>query len=135
MFLRFSNIAPTVRETDFTHRLSLRRRPVPILNPQAEACAIEEFMPAKIEVEKFDASHFRVRVIDGGSESTHQVTLDLKDCLRIAGGSADPEKLIRKSFEFLLEREPKESILAKFNLSIISRYFPEYEPEMKKRLS
>ncbi len=91
-------------------------------------------MPAKIEVEKFDASHFRVRVVEGGSETTHQVTLDQKDCVRIAGGSAEPEKLIQKSFEFLLEREPKESILARFNLSIISRYFPEYEREMKKNL-
>ena len=44
-------------------------------------------MPAKIEVEKFDASHFRVRVIEGGSESTHQVTLDPKDYARLAGGA------------------------------------------------
>jgi hypothetical protein len=91
-------------------------------------------MPAKIEVEKFDASRFRVRVIEAGSESTHQVTLNPKDYGRLAVGTADPEKLIRKSFEFLLEREPKESILSRFDLSIINRYFPEYEGEIKKRL-
>jgi hypothetical protein len=91
-------------------------------------------MPAKIEVERLDASQFRVRVIEGGSESVHQVTLDPKDHARLAGASADPEKLIRKSFEFLLEREPKESILSRFDLSVISRYFPEYEREIKKRL-
>jgi hypothetical protein len=34
----------------------------------------------------------------------------------------------------LLEREPKESILNRFDLSVISRYFPEYEREIKKRL-
>ena len=44
-------------------------------------------MPAKIEVEKLDASHFRVRVIEAGSESTHQVTLDPKDHARLAGAS------------------------------------------------
>jgi hypothetical protein len=93
-------------------------------------------MPAKIEIEKFDTSHFRVRVIAGGSESSHQVTLNPKDCARLIGGAAaDPEELIRQSFQFLLEREPKESILARFDLSVISRYFPDYEREMKRRLS
>jgi hypothetical protein len=91
-------------------------------------------MAAKIEVEQIDASNFRVRVIEAGSESTHQVTLDPKDYARIAGGDVEPQELIRKSFEFLLEREPKESILKSFDLSIISRYFPEYEREIKKRL-
>jgi hypothetical protein len=91
-------------------------------------------MPAKIEVEKLDSSHFRVRVIEAGSESNHQVTLDPKDCAGVAGAPVAPEKLIRKSFEFLLEREPKESILSRFDLSIISRYFPEYEREIKKKL-
>jgi hypothetical protein len=91
-------------------------------------------MPAKIEVEKFDASHFRVRVIEAGSESTHQVTLGPKDYARFAGAATKPEELIRKSFEFLLEREPKESILSRFDLSVIGRYFPEYEREIRKRL-
>ena len=91
-------------------------------------------MSPKIEVEKVDASHFRVRVIEAGSESTHQVTLDPKDLARLAGAAAEPQELIRKSFQFLLEREPKESILSRFDLSVISRYFPEYEREIKKRL-
>jgi hypothetical protein len=89
---------------------------------------------AQIEVEKIDASHFRVRVIEAGSESVHQITLDPKDHARLARASMEPEELIRKSFEFLLEREPKESILSRFDLSVISRYFPEYEREIKKRL-
>jgi hypothetical protein len=91
-------------------------------------------MPAEIKVEKLDAMHFRVRVLESGSESTHQVALEPKDCARLAGGAAEPEELIRKSFEFLLERENKESILGRFDLSVISRYFPEYEREIKKRL-
>ena len=91
-------------------------------------------MPTKIEVEKFDASRFRVRVIDGGSQSTHQVTLNPKDHARLAGSAVEPQDLVRKSFEFLLEREPKESILSRFDVSLISRYFPEYESEIKKRL-
>ena len=91
-------------------------------------------MSAKIEVEKVDASHFHVRVIEAGSQSTHQVTLDPKDYARLAGGAVEPQELIRKSFQFLLEREPKESILSRFDLSVIGRYFPEFEREIKKRL-
>jgi hypothetical protein len=91
-------------------------------------------MAARIEVEKMDASHFQVRVIEAGSESTHQVTLDPKDHVRLAGGAVEPHELVKKSFEFLLEREPKESILSRFDLSVIARYFPEYEREIKKRL-
>ena len=84
-------------------------------------------MPAKIEVEKFDASRFRVRVIEAGSESTHQVTLNPKDHARLAGEAVKPEILIRKSLEFLLEREPKESILGAFDIAVIRRYFPEFD--------
>ena len=91
-------------------------------------------MATIIEVEKLDASHFRVRVIEGESESTHHVTLDPRDHAKLAVAAVQPEELIRKSFEFLLEREPKESILGRFDLSVISRYFPEYEREIKKRL-
>jgi len=91
-------------------------------------------MTATIEVRKFDASRFRVRVIEDGSESTHQVTLTAKDCARLTGGATEAEQLIRNSFQFLLDREPKESILARFDLSAISRYFPEYEQEIKRSL-
>jgi hypothetical protein len=103
---------------------------------QAEACPTKDGdqMAATIEVEKVDASHFRVRVVEAGSESTHQVGLDPKYFARLTGGAGEAQELIRKSFEFLLQREPKESILKSFDLSIISRYFPEYEREIKKRV-
>jgi hypothetical protein len=87
----------------------------------------------KIEVEKIDATHFQVRVNEGGTASTHHVTLDPKYRAKLAVGGVQPEELIRKSFEFLLEREPKESILNRFDLTVIGRYFPEYEREIKKR--
>jgi hypothetical protein len=92
-------------------------------------------MTAQIEIKKFDATHFRVRVIEGDSESSHQITLSAKDCARLAGAATEPEELIRNSFRFLLDHEPKESILARFDLSAISRFFPEYEQEIKQRLT
>ena len=92
-------------------------------------------MVAKIEVEKIDKSKFCVRVTEAGTETTHDVTVTPNDYARLANGKVQPEELLRRSFEFLLEREPKESILTRFDLSVISRYFPEYEREIKRRLS
>ena len=46
----------------------------------------------------------------------------------------DPEGLIRESFGFLLEREPASSILTRFSLDVIARYFPEYPDEIRRRL-
>jgi hypothetical protein len=91
-------------------------------------------MAAKIEVEKVDQFKFRVRVIEGGSESTHDVTVSPGQLAKLAGDKIQPEELVRRSFEFLLEREPKESILTRFDLSVISRYFQEYEREINRRL-
>ena len=92
-------------------------------------------MAAKIEVEKIDLSKFRVRVIEAGSETTHDVTVSLNDYTRLTNGKIELEEVVRRSFEFLLEREPKESILTRFDLSVIGRYFPEYEREIRRRLS
>ncbi len=65
--------------------------------------------------------------------SVHDVTASSEEIQRY-GGEVSPESLIEKSFEFLLEREPKESILRSFELSVIERYFPEYRKEIKTRL-
>jgi len=43
--------------------------------------------------------------------------------------------LVEASFAFLLEREPKESILRDFDLIVIGRYFPQYEQEIGHRLT
>jgi hypothetical protein len=70
----------------------------------------------------------RVRLIDDdGSTTEHDVTVSREDLARLASGATDPTDLVRRSFAFLLEREPKESILRRFDLMVIARYFPEYE--------
>jgi len=92
-------------------------------------------MAARIDVETLDATHFRVRVVEAGGESIHEVTLDPRDYERLTGGAVEASELIRKSFQFLLEREPRESILSRFDLSVIRRYFPEYEREIRKRFN
>jgi len=37
------------------------------------------------------------------------------------------ERLVMRSFKFLLEREPAGSILKTFQLSVIPRYFSEFD--------
>ncbi|HUF53763.1 MAG TPA: hypothetical protein VMR52_08325 [Dehalococcoidia bacterium] len=76
---------------------------------------------------------FKVTVSEGESKTTHFVTLTRGHYDRLAS-HIDPEKLIRKSFEFLLEREPKESIMEQFELTDIARYFPSYEKEIRWRI-
>lgn len=92
---------------------------------------------ATIEVQKSergDQYEFQVTVREGARETHHRVTLRKGDYERLTGGKATPEALVTESFRFLLEREPKESILGSFDLTVIGRYFPEYEREIARRL-
>jgi hypothetical protein len=89
-------------------------------------------MAAKIEVEAVGNGEFRVRVTEKKSETSHRVTLKPEDYQRLTGGTATESELVRRSFEFLLENEPKESILERFDLSVIGRYFPEFERNIKR---
>ncbi|HEY3335966.1 MAG TPA: hypothetical protein VGK16_12110 [Candidatus Limnocylindrales bacterium] len=69
-----------------------------------------------------------VTVDDGvGRPTAHVVTVAAADLARFAPEATDPKDLLTRSFEFLLEREPKSSILRRFDLRVIARYFPEYE--------
>ena len=68
---------------------------------------------------------------EDGSSSEHDVAVARDDLARLAPGADDPVDLVRRSFVFLLAREPKESILRSFDLPVIGRYFPEYEREIR----
>lgn len=75
-----------------------------------------------------------VSVREGATATSHRVTVDPGTAERLTAGAAALEQLLTASFEFLLEREPKESILREFDITVISRYFPEYEDEIRRRL-
>ena len=77
---------------------------------------------------------FRVKVKEGGGETAHEVAVPEDYYVDLTGSACAPEEFVKTSFEFLLEREPKESILREFDITVISRYFPEYEAEMRDRL-
>ena len=80
-----------------------------------------------IEVKKKNAGQFLVIVDEGNSKTEHNVELDNEYYQKLTSGKITEGELIKKSFQFLLERESKESILSRFDLRVIKRYFPEYE--------
>ncbi|WP_341512027.1 hypothetical protein [Bradyrhizobium sp. ISRA442] len=82
-----------------------------------------------------DPLGFEVIVRVGDGETRHHVTLARDTCERLTMGTYPPEHCIRAAFQFLLDREPKESILRQFDVTVISRYFPEFERELPSYLS
>ena len=81
---------------------------------------------AEIKVLQTDETTFQVTVT-GKSMTKHKVKVLPDYALKLTAGKITTAQLIKKSFEFLLELEPNTSILRDFNLSVIARYFPEYE--------
>jgi hypothetical protein len=70
-----------------------------------------------------DPLEFEVIVRVGGSETRHHVTMARDTCERLTAGRHTPERCIEAAFQFLLDREPKESILRHFDVTVISHYF------------
>lgn len=90
---------------------------------------------ATIDINELGSHEYDVSVGDGGAVTRHRVRVPprLRDDL---GLSADDERrLVHESFEFLLEREPASAILGEFTLDTISRYFPEYDAEIRSRVA
>ena len=80
-----------------------------------------------ISVRNAGPGAYEVTVTEGGSETRHSVTLSDTALQRLTGGRYDALRCLDAAFRFLLDREPKESILRSFDVSVISRYFPEFE--------
>ena len=80
----------------------------------------------KIIVTAIDEYHFQVTVIDS-SNTSHQVSMEPNYALKLCAGKITTAQLVEKSFEFLLEREANTSIMQSFDLSVIARYYSEYE--------
>jgi hypothetical protein len=83
-----------------------------------------------INVRKINDQTFEV-VVEDRTVTTHRVTVKPEVYKDLTGGEVPIEKLIEKSFEFLLKREPNTSILHSFDLPLIGHYFPEYEKTIR----
>jgi len=88
----------------------------------------------EIEVKEIGEA-YQVTVREGSSQTTHRVRVPDSLYQKLTQGKISKAECVKASFQFLLERESKESILSQFDLPVISRYFPEFEGEFKKYLT
>lgn len=86
-----------------------------------------------IEVRPAGGDEYEVAVHSSGARTVHRVRVSEAERMKYGAG-ATAERLLEESFRFLLEREPATSILSRFDLSTIERYFPEYASEIRKRV-
>lgn len=81
---------------------------------------------AQVDVAPIGDGRFLVTVVEQSSRTRHEVTVR-PETVAALGWPGTLEELVRRTFGFLLARESKEAILPSFDLSVVGRYFPEYE--------
>lgn len=87
---------------------------------------------SRIQVEQqgvVDGYTFEVEVHDDVGASRHTVKVDEEDYMRL-GGDVPPDRFVEACFEFLLDREPKDQIMSRFEVRTINDHFPEFEDEI-----
>jgi len=82
-----------------------------------------------------DPLAFGVVISESDSQTRHQVTMSKADYGRLTNGACPPEQLVDAAFRFLLDREPKEAILSRFDISAISQYFPDFETKLPQYMA
>ena len=87
-----------------------------------------------MKIEKLAEDIFKVTV-SRGVTTQHEVTVTNIGHYDLTKERKTKEELLDFSFRFLLDREPNTSILSKFEITIISQYFPEYETEVHQILT
>jgi len=81
-----------------------------------------------------DPMIFDVTVQDEVGTSRYKVTMAPATYRKLTGGKVSPARCVQAAFEYLLERESKDSILANFDITLISAYFPMFGSEFKNYL-
>ena len=70
--------------------------------------------------------------VQSNTVTTHTVSLSDEVHKNLTNSKVTKEELLDFSFKFLLDREPNTSIMSSFELTVISRYFSEYEKSVEK---
>ena len=70
--------------------------------------------------------------VQSNTGTTQTVSLSDEVHKNLTNDKVTKEELLDFSFKFLLDREPNTSILSSFELTVISRYFSDYEKSVKK---
>lgn len=91
-------------------------------------------MANEVTVEPRSDGAFDVEVHQGRTVTRHVVTVPTGLAAELGKPQLDDAELVLQSFTFLLERESANSILGRFDLAVIERYFPQYRAEMTRQL-
>ncbi|MEE9552051.1 MAG: hypothetical protein V3V89_03305 [Gammaproteobacteria bacterium] len=91
-------------------------------------------MISVIQDESTDPMVFNVTIEEQDGKTQHRVTMSDETYKHLFSQSYDPKACIDASFRFLLEREPKESILSSFDITVISQYFPDFAQQISSYL-
>jgi hypothetical protein len=78
---------------------------------------------------------YLVKVKGAKAETSHVVSVPDEFAAKLGAPGVPSEELVRASFAFLLDREPASSVLPRFSLDVIARYFPEYRSEIRQYFS
>jgi hypothetical protein len=89
---------------------------------------------AEITITPRGRRDFDVSLDSADGRTSHHVAVPEDLIAELGLPEDDLERVVRESFEFLLEREPASSIMSEFSLDLIARYFPEYPQELPRRL-
>ena len=79
-----------------------------------------ELLITELSMDKFEIT------VKADKLTKHVVTVTDQMLFNLTNNKISKEELLNYSFNFLLEREPNTSILSKFDIIVISKYFPEY---------
>lgn len=88
---------------------------------------------AEVEVQHLEGDRYAVTIEERDTKSVHEVTASQKQAGLLCD-DCEPAKLVEASMQFLLDREPKESIMTSFDLDVIARFFPEYPTAIREYL-
>ena len=79
-----------------------------------------ELLITELSKDKFEIT------VNADQITKHVVSVTDQMLLNLTKNKISKEELLNFSFNFLLEREPNTSILSKFDIILILKYFPEY---------
>ena len=88
-----------------------------------------ELLITELSKDKFEIT------VNADQLTKHVVSVTDQMLLNLTNNKISKEELLNFSFNFLLEREPNTSILSKFDIIVISKYFPEYISKVKNYCS
>ena len=84
-----------------------------------------------ISVQIVSPDNFKV-IVSQKNTTEHYVTANKDFLSQFSKYNLSPEDIVKYSFEFLLDREPNTSILKKFDITLISNYFPDFTKTIKE---